>query len=127
MLAVVGGACGDDDDQEPTASVPDATTSTVTTLAVTSTSTAAATIDCPTVGFTPQSEDAASSVKATGVSCAEADAFLRVAGPRTSSGGPSSLEVDGYRCVMTRQVEDPLPQAFYECQNGAKRISFVRT
>jgi hypothetical protein len=126
-LALVMGACGDDDDDDAVTASTAAAATTTTSTSVAANSTAAVTIDCPTVGFTPQSEDAASSVKATGVSCDEAETFLRAAGPRTSSGGPNTLEVDGYRCVMTKQVEDPLPQAFYECENGAKRISFVRS
>jgi Cu-Zn family superoxide dismutase len=88
---------------------------------------AAMTLDCQTVAFTPNSEDAASQIKATGVTCAEAEAFVRTAGQRTSSGGPQSLTVDGYRCVLTRSVQDPLPQAFYECTNGARKITFVRS
>ena len=87
----------------------------------------AATLNCQTIGFTPASEDAASSVTATGVSCAEAEAFVRIAGQRTSSGGPQSLNVEGYRCVLVRSVQDPLPQAFYECTDGAKKITFVRS
>ena len=84
-------------------------------------------MDCQTVAFTPNSEDAASQIRATGVTCAEAEALVRVAGRRTSSGGPQSLTVEGYRCVLVRSVQDPLPQAFYECTNGARKITFVRS
>ena len=100
---------------------------TTTRQGATTTVRAAATLDCQTVGFTPNSEDAASSIKATGLTCAEAEAFVRVAGPRTSSGGPAQLDVDGYRCVRVRSVQEPLPQAFYECTSGAKKVTFVRT
>lgn len=117
-----------------------ATTTTVAAAAASTTSTtaragattttaraAAGTLDCQTIGFTPNSEDAASSVKATGLPCAEGEAFVRIAGMRTSSGGPAQVDVEGYRCVRVRTSQDPLPQAFYECTNGAKKVTFVRT
>ncbi|HEX2047465.1 MAG TPA: superoxide dismutase family protein [Acidimicrobiales bacterium] len=113
-----------------TTAAPGAATTSTTPGRATSTTRAtgaAMTLDCQTVAFTPNSEDAASQVKATGVTCAEAEAFVRVAGRRTSSGGPQSLSVEGYRCVLTRSVQDPIPQASYECTNGARKITFVRT
>lgn len=145
-LALAGsllGACGGDDEAEDrgasttvattTATVAPTTTATsgaTTTGAGQGTATttrAAATLNCQTVAFTPNSEDAASSVTATGLSCAEAEAFVRVAGARTSPGGPAQLRVEGYRCVLVRSVQEPLPQANYECTNGAKKVTFVRT
>ena len=83
-------------------------------------------VKCQSVGFTPNSEDGAFDVMATGLSCADAEAFVRNAGARTSSGGPPSVTVDGYRCVLTRSERDPLPQAFYECTNGSRKVTFVR-
>ena len=120
VLALVLGACSEDD-RGPTTPSPDPTVSSTTS------SVPAGTQSCRTVAFTPNSEDAASSVTATGLSCAEAEAFVRVAGTRTSSGGPSSVNVDGYRCVLTRSVPDPLPQAFYECTSDSKKVTFVRS
>lgn len=120
---VVGGGGG----PTTTATAGAATTTTGRGTSTTRATGAATTLDCETVSFTPNSEDAASQVKATGVTCAEAEAFVRTAGRRTSSGGPQSLTVDGYRCVLTRSVQDPLPQAFYECTNGARTITFVRS
>ena len=86
-----------------------------------------ATLRCQTVGFTPNSEDAASDIRATGLSCDEAEAFVRIAGARTSSGGPDRLDVSGYRCVRTRSEQDPLPASHYECTNGPKKVTFVRS
>ena len=100
---------------------------TTTRQGVTTTARAAGTLDCQPVAFTPNSEDAASSIKATGLTCAEAEAFVRIAGRQTSSGGPAQLDVEGYRCVRVRSVQDPLPQAFYECTSGTKRITFTRS
>jgi hypothetical protein len=125
-MAFVLAGCGDDTDS---GSAPETTT----TLASTTSSTASTTtappgpLKCQSVGFTPNSEDGAFDVMATGLSCAEAEAFVRNAGARTSSGGPPSVTVDGYRCVLTRSEQEPLPQAFYECTNGSKKVTFVRS
>ena len=100
---------------------------TTTRAGATTTARAAATLDCQTIAFTPASEDAASSVKATGLSCAEAEAFVRIAGRQTSSGGPAQVTVEGYRCVRVRSTQEPIPQAFYECTSGAKKVTFTRT
>jgi Cu-Zn family superoxide dismutase len=107
--------------------VAGATTTTARAGATTTARAGTATLDCQTIGFTPNSEDAASSVKATGLPCSEAEAFVRIAGQRTSSGGPAQVDVEGYRCVRVRSVQDPLPQAFYECTNGAKKVTFTRS
>jgi hypothetical protein len=56
-----------------------------------------------------------------------AEAFVRIAGTRTSSGGPQEVDVSGYHCVRTRTEEDPLPVSFYECTNGPKKVTFVRS
>ena len=133
------GACSDDDDGD--ADAADVTTTSETTeasapttvsrspssTALRTTSTAATTLRCNTVAFTPNSEDAASEVTATGLPCREAEAFVRVAGQRTSSGGPAELDVEGYRCVRTGVEEDPLPRSSFECVNGAKKVTFVRS
>ena len=144
LLAVVGmalalGACGDD---EPTATPTSsssvatttttapataATTATTTSATVASTTTARVTSNCASVGFTPNSEDVASSVTATGLSCAEAEAFVRVAGTKTSALGPQAVDVDGYHCVATGTLEEPLPRTSYTCTNGPKTVTFVRS
>jgi len=104
-----------------------ATTTTTTVRAGPTSTVRATTLDCQTVGFTPNSEDAASNVKATGLPCSEAEAFVRIAGQRTSSGGPAQVDVEGYRCVRVRSTQDPIPQAFYECTSGTKKVTFTRS
>ena len=142
FLAVAGmalalGACGDDEPTAtPTSSSAVGTTPT-TTAPATSTTTAPATgattttarvtSNCASVGFTPNSEDVASSVTATGLSCAEAEAFVRVAGTKTSALGPQAVDVEGYRCVATGTQEEPLPRTSYTCTNGPKTVTFVRS
>ena len=131
-------ACGEDgNDLVPRA----ATTATTATTVTTATSAVPDSTGAPqpgtsapvamrcrgTVGFTPNSEDAASDIRVTGVSCTEARTVLQAAGPLTSSGGPEELDVNGYHCVRTRTEQEPLPQAFFECTNASGTISFVRS
>jgi hypothetical protein len=116
VLGFVLSSCGNE---------PETADGTTTTLAETTTQ--AVTLRCKMVGFTPNSEDAAGDITATGLSCADAEAFVRIAGARTSSGGPQELDVSGYHCVRTRSEEDPLPQSFYECTNGPKKVAFIRS
>lgn len=82
---------------------------------------------CASIAFTPDSEDVASDITASGLSCAEAESFVRVAGEQTSSGGPAEVDVAGYHCVLTQREQDPLPQASYRCVNGPRTVMFVRT
>lgn len=103
------------------------TTNAAPTTAPRSTTAVPATLECQTVGFTPNSEDAASDVRATGLSCDEAEAFVRSAGMVTSSGGPQEVEVEGFRCVRTLVQEEPLPRSSYECTNGDRTVTFVRS
>ena len=126
MGSVLAG-CGDGNDSEGTAGTTTSTSLATTSSSVASTTTAQPVpVKCQSVGFTPNSEDGAFDVMATGLSCADAEAFVRNAGARTSSGGPPSVNVDGFRCVLTRKEQDPLPQAFYECTNGSRKVTFVR-
>lgn len=125
IVVALFAACGSDD-EDPSAA---ATTVAPTTTAVpaTTVTTIPVTLSCQPVAFTPNSEDGAGEIKATGLSCADAEAFVRQAGQRTSSGGPASVDVNGFHCVRTRSVDDPLPQAFYECTKGAMKVTFVRS
>lgn len=139
--ALVPAACGDDDEpagspstttSTSTAPTTAATTTATTTASTTtnttaSTTTPAATHECGQVGFTPNSEDVAGDITATGVTCDEARAFVEVAGRRTSSGGPPSLEVDGWRCLATYATDDPLPRSDYRCTKGPATVTFERS
>jgi hypothetical protein len=138
LLAILGSvlvACGDDtDDVAPTTTTTiGSTTTTTTALTTTTTSsrrpatTSPVTLRCKTVGFTPNSEDAASDITATGLSCAEAESFVRIVGRQTSPGGPQEVDVQGYHCVRTGSEQEPLPRAFYQCVDGAKKVTFARS
>jgi len=137
IIALALVSCGDEDEPDAVgtsttaAAGPTTTTAaqrpTTTTPPAGSTTTVPVTLECQTVGFTPATEDAASDIRATGLSCDEAEAFVEVAGRRTSSGGPPEVDVEGYHCVLTRSEQDPLPRAFYECTNDSKTVTFVRS
>jgi hypothetical protein len=83
--------------------------------------------ECTTVGFTPNSDDAASSIVATGLSCDEAEALVRKIGPSVGPFGPARIELDGFECVLTRTDDVELAHGFFECTSGSKRITFVRS
>ncbi len=142
VMAMVGLAlvsCGDDAEQVPatdsTTVAPTSvvtttlatTTTTITSSATSTTSAPAGVLECATVAFTPNSEDAASDITATGLSCDEAESFVRRAGMQTSSGGPEEVDVDGFHCIRTSSQQDPLPRSSYECTNGPKTVTFVRS
>lgn len=84
---------------------------------------------CVNVGFTPNSDNVAGSIMATGMDCAEAEAVVRKAGAQVGPvNGPARLEVDGFVCVRTAQNDGPgLPAAEYECTSGSKKVTFHRT
>ncbi|MDQ3569498.1 MAG: hypothetical protein M3450_00290 [Actinomycetota bacterium] len=150
MMAILGvtvTACGGDTDDAG----PNDATTTTTTLGTTTTTTLAAnpsttragkpttttrasnstttpvTLRCKAIGFTPGSDDVASDIRATGLSCREAESFVRVAGTRTNAVEPQEVDVLGYRCVRTRIETEGLPRAYYQCVNGRKKVTFVRS
>jgi hypothetical protein len=129
-------ACGDSDDvgtaspDSTTTTSLEATTSTsapTSTTVAETTTTVRETLDCESIAFTPNSEDGASDVTATGLSCEEAEAFVRIAGQQTSSGGPDEVDVEGFHCARVDSAEDPLPFSSYECTSGSKVVTFTRS
>jgi hypothetical protein len=83
---------------------------------------------CPDIGFTPNSDNVASDIYATNMTCAEADTLVRKVGPQVGAvGGPSRLEVDGFVCVRTSSSQAGLPSSEFECTSGSKKVTFTRT
>ncbi|MEA2933164.1 MAG: hypothetical protein QOI56_1949 [Actinomycetota bacterium] len=80
-----------------------------------------------TVNFGVQ--DSALEVYATGLTCADAESFLRAhAGPLRPVAGPAHVDVEGFSCDRTGQSAAALPpRANYTCTNGAQSIWFIRT
>lgn len=121
-LLVLAAACSDEQ-----RSGTGARTTTPSTASISTSTTVASSFACGTVGFTPQTEDAASDITATGLSCDEARGFVELAGRQTSSGGPEAVEVEGYTCTRTDYQDEPLPRSTYSCTAGSKRVTFVRS
>jgi hypothetical protein len=86
-------------------------------------------LKCENVGFTPNSDNLASDIVATGLSCAEAEALVRKVGPPLGPiNGLPRAEADGFVCVRTSQTEGRgLPSSTYECTSGGKTVTFHRT
>jgi hypothetical protein len=82
-------------------------------------SASAATRDCGQVGFTPQSDDVAGQITATGVTCRDARRLVR-----RTEGRPGS-RFGRWRC-SSRKVDDPmgLAHSVYRCRLSTRR--FVR-
>lgn len=82
---------------------------------------------CNDIGFAPNSDNLASDIVATNMTCAEADALIRkVGGPLGPINGPERAEADGFTCIRVSQSDSRLPTATYECTNGAQKVVFVR-
>jgi len=98
------------------------------TFAVTD-SPAAVSLRCANVGFTPNSDDVAGSIVATGLSCLDAEDFVRAVGARVgATSGPDRLEQGAFVCIRTARRDGPgLPASDYECTSGARKVTFSRT
>ena len=84
---------------------------------------------CFDVGYTPNSDNVAGQIMASGMDCAEAEGLVRKVGVQAVAvGGPARLEVDGFVCVRTAQNDGRgLPSADYACSSGSKKVTFNRT
>ncbi|MGI8684953.1 MAG: Kelch repeat-containing protein [Acidimicrobiales bacterium] len=83
---------------------------------------------CSDVVFTPDSEDMAGNIVAEGISCDQAEAFIRRVGHALpATGGPAELDQSGSMCVRTALTDEGVPSASYECTGTGRRITFVRT
>jgi hypothetical protein len=73
-------------------------------------------------------ENVAGEIYADGLSCEEAESFLRVhAGPLGPTTGPAHIEAEGFSCNRTGRSDVHLPRANYTCTRGAQAIWFIRT
>jgi hypothetical protein len=141
-VAVLLVACGEGDDGDagpsqtaaPTTTAAPGTTAapstTSTTIARTTSTTVRSTqgtVRCSSVGFTPNSDNVASEIVATGLSCTEAEALVRAVGGPLGPGGPERASANGFTCVLTGRSSEGLESATYECTNGARKVTFRRT
>ena len=131
LLALAG--CGEGEQTTSAgAQVTTPTTSVAPTTAATvaATTTTAAAARCADVSFSSNPDDKASEVKATGLSCAEAEALVRKVGPDVKGiGGPAQVTSDGFVCNRTnaRAGDHGPPSATFDCVNGAMRVNFIRS
>jgi len=87
----------------------------------------AAATPCRNVGFTPNSDNVASSITARNMPCSDAEALVRKIGWPLGFNGDATAQADGFRCVRTSQQDRTLPMAAYQCDNGSRRVTFTRT
>jgi hypothetical protein len=131
VAALVLSGCGEGD-KETSAGAQAASPSTTVTPTSPTTAAAPATTapTCTNVTFSSNPDDRASDIKATGLSCAEAEALVRTVGPQLKGdGGPSRVEADGFVCarLSARAGDHGPPSAFFECASGTKKVTFIRT
>ncbi len=112
---IVGVSCGSSDKGSRSPETPQVTTSDRTT---------AATLPCADIGFSPQSDNIATHIVATGTPCSEAQALVRkVAAAHDFTTGPREFTSGAFVCtVMTQEVA--LPVGHYTCLDGAKKVTW---
>lgn len=89
----------------------------------------AAPASCPPIGFTPNSDDVAGDINATGVDCKEADRLVRKVTERGSAGAPVPrfFHQDAYTCRGVFNDGPGLANTAYRCDDGARRVTWTKT
>lgn len=90
-------------------------------------SASADTVRCGHIGFTPNSDDLATRIRATGVSCRKARGLVRRVRERHDFvSGPRRFRAGGYRCrVVTEEMG--LAIGHYRCRAGATRVAWDKS
>jgi hypothetical protein len=83
-------------------------------------------VRCGDVAFTPQSDDGAFNIVATGVSCEGARRVAALTRNRRHA-DPLSYEADGFSCTGTRVPNDGLPSVDWRCTRNGDTITFTRS
>lgn len=81
--------------------------------------------NCGDVGFTPQTDDGAFNIVATGVSCERARRVATMTRNRRYA-DPLSYEADGFSCTGTRVPNEGLPGVDWRCTRNGDTITFTR-
>lgn len=81
--------------------------------------------NCGDVGFTPQTDDGAFNIVATGVSCSGARRVAAMTRNRRYT-DPLSYEADGFSCTGTRVPSGELPGVAWRCTRDGDTITFTR-
>ena len=80
----------------------------------------AATRSCAQVNFTPNSDDLASNIRVSGVSCRYARDFIK------DSEGRPGRRYRGFRCTRAKVETDSLPYTRYRCERPGDLIRWRR-
>jgi hypothetical protein len=86
-------------------------------------------VACESIGFTPDSEDMASEIRATATSCADAEELVRHVHSdmrHDFASGPRRFEALGYDCEVVTE-EQELPVGHYSCIDAAARVTWDKT
>jgi hypothetical protein len=87
----------------------------------------AAPVKCPQIGFTPNSDDVAADIEATGVDCDEASALVRkVRDRRGVVGEQRNFTLPPWSCRAARG-DTALESTAYRCDDGARRVTWQKT
>lgn len=85
------------------------------------------TVECPDIPFTPNTEDIAADIKATGTGCTEASAFVRkVRQEHNPYSGPRAFRLDGFTCQVVSDETGDLPVGHYTCTAGVSVITWTK-
>lgn len=118
LLAAAVAGCGGDDSGSVTA--PPVTPAGTGTTAAPTTATATGPQDCGQVVFTPNSDNGAFAVQATGVSCETARAVAAAAENRSGS-----YAAEGFDCKGIADETAALASTAWTCTNDGARITFA--
>ena len=80
---------------------------------------------CGMIGFTPQTDDGAFDIQATGVGCATAKQVARATRDRRVS-DPLSFSAEGFACTGERTPSDALPGVAWRCERDGAVVTFTR-
>ena len=102
---------------------------TLALVAATTSTAAAATRSCGSFGFTPNSDEGVSDIRATAVRCRTARRVARASREHGPSGRPGTIfryRAYRFRC-RGRELDTALPSVRYRCVRGAAVVRFVKT
>ena len=95
------------------------------TVGTTSDPPAPKTVTCADIAFTPASEDMASDIVATGVTCAVADPLVRA---NYRNFGEGTFPVNGWTCVAKSfEPTGGMPYRTFSCTKGTTKVTWRKT
>ena len=86
-------------------------------------------MSCPNIGYTPNTEDIASQITVTRVTCTDATALLRqVRASHNYISGPRTFVSGEYACtVVTTQDRGGFETGRYTCVAGERRVTWIKS